>query len=135
MMMDRGELIELTQDRCENYGMLSRLFRVEIDRALLEDLVDSPAAEPIGNRDFDEGYARLRAQLDAIEDALAEKDSLCNEQKQTIADLQAKLDKQPAESTKQVVEDRKPGGDPAPKNDVEQFVDTYNSARALYNEV
>ena len=75
------------------------------------------------------------AQLDAIEDALAEKDSLCNEQKQTIADLQAKLDKQPAEPTKQVVEDRKPGGDPAPKNDVEQFVDTYNSARALYNEV
>ena len=75
------------------------------------------------------------AQLDAIEDALAEKDRLCNEQKQTIADLQAKLDKQPAEPTKQVVEDRKPGGDPAPKNDVEQFVDTYNSASALYNEV
>lgn len=75
------------------------------------------------------------AQLDVIEDALAEKDRLCNEQKQTIADLQAKLDKQPAEPTKQVVEDRKPGGDPAPKNDVEQFVDTYNSARALYNEV
>lgn len=75
------------------------------------------------------------AQLDAIEDALAEKDRLCNEQKQTIADLQAKLDKQPAEPTKQVVEDRKPGGDPTPKNDVEQFVDTYNSARALYNEV
>ena len=75
------------------------------------------------------------AQLDAIEDALAEKDRLCKEQKQTIADLQAKLDKQPAEPTKQVVEDRKPSGDPAPKNDVEQFVDTYNSARALYNEV
>lgn len=75
------------------------------------------------------------AQLDAIEDALAEKDRLCNEQKQTIADLQAKLDKQPAEPTKQVVEDSKPGGDPTPKNDVEQFVDTYNSARALYNEV
>ena len=75
------------------------------------------------------------AQLDAIEDALAEKDRLCNEQKQTIADLQAKLDKQPAELTKQVVEDSKPGGEPAPKNDVEQFVDTYNSARALYNEV
>jgi ATP-dependent protease ClpP protease subunit len=75
------------------------------------------------------------AQLDAIEDALAEKDRLCNEHKQTIADLQAKLDKQPAEPTKQVVEDSKPGGDPTPKNDVEQFVDTYNSARALYNEV
>ena len=75
------------------------------------------------------------AQLDAIEDALAEKDRLCNEQKQTIADLQAQLDKQPAEPTKQVVEDNKLGGTSAPKNDVEQFVDTYNSARALYNEV
>ena len=81
------------------------------------------------------------AQLDAIEAALSEKDRLCNEQKQTIedrdktiADLQAKLAKQPAEPTKQVVEDSKPG-DNAPKNDVEQYVDTYNSARALYNEV
>jgi len=75
------------------------------------------------------------AQLDAIEDALAVKDRLCNEQKQTIADLQAKLAKTPAEPSKQVVEDSKPGGEHAPKNDVEQFVDTYNSARALYNEV
>jgi len=75
------------------------------------------------------------AQLDAIEDALAEKDRLCNEQKQTIADLQAKLDKRPAEPTKQVVEDNKPGGAPAPKNDVEQFVDTYNSAKKLFAEV
>ena len=74
------------------------------------------------------------AQLDAIEDALAEKDRLCNEQKQTIADLQAKLDKQPAEPTKQVVEDNKPG-EHAPKNDVEQFVDTYNSAKKLFAEV
>lgn len=75
------------------------------------------------------------AQLDAIEDALAEKDRLCNEQKQTIADLQAKLDKKPAEPTRQVVEDNKPGGEPKPKNDVEQFVDTYNSAKALFAEV
>ena len=81
------------------------------------------------------------AQLDCIEDALAEKDRLCNEQKQTIedrdktiADLQAKLAKQPAEPTKQVVEDSKPG-DNAPKNDVEAFVETFNSAKALYAEV
>ena len=81
------------------------------------------------------------AQLDCIEDALAEKDRLCNEQKKTIeerdatiADLQAKLAAKPAASTTSVVEDSKPGGD-APKNDVEQFVDTYNSARALYDEV
>ena len=82
-----------------------------------------------------DGSATVSAeQLDAIEAALAEKDRLCNEQKQTIADLQAKLDKQPAEPTRQVVEDNKPG-EPAPKNDVEAFVETFNSARALYNEV
>ena len=89
------------------------------------------------------------AQLDAIEDAIADKDKTVNEQKaaleakdseikakeKTIADLQAKLDKQPAEPTKQVVEDNKPGGEATPKNDVEQFVDTFNSAKALFNEV
>ena len=81
------------------------------------------------------------AQLDAIEAALADKDRLCNEQKQTIedrdktiADLQAKLAKQPAEPTRQVVEDSKPG-DSAPKNDVEAFVETFNSAKALFAEV
>lgn len=81
-------------------------------------------------------------QLDCIEDALAEKDRLCNEQKKTIeerdatiAELKAKLDAKPAASTTTVVEDNKPGGEPAPKNDVEAFVDTYNSARALFDEV
>lgn len=82
-------------------------------------------------------------QLDCIEDALAEKDRLCNEQKKTIeqrdatiADLKAKLDAKPAASTTTIVEDNKPGGgEPAPKNDVEAFVDTYNSARALFDEV
>ena len=81
------------------------------------------------------------AQLDCIEDALADKDRLCNEQKKTIeerdatiADLQAKLAAKPAASTTAVVESAKPG-ETEPKNDVEQFVDTFNSARALYNEV
>lgn len=74
-------------------------------------------------------------QLSSIEDALAEKDRLCNEQKQTIADLQAKLDKAPAEPTSQVVEDNKPGAKSEPKNDVEQFVDAYNSAKKLFAEV
>ncbi len=53
----------------------------------------------------------------------------------TIANLKAKLAKTPAEPSKQVVEDSKPQGEPASKNDVERFVDTCNSARALYNEV
>lgn len=75
------------------------------------------------------------AQLDAIEAALAEKDRLCNEQKQAIADLQAKLAAKPAEASSQVVEDNKPSGSAGPKNDVEQFVETYNSAKKLFDEV
>ena len=75
------------------------------------------------------------AQLDAIEAALAKKDRLCNEQKQTIADLQAKLAAKPAEASSQVVEDNKPSGSAGPKNDVEQFVETYNSAKKLFDEV
>ena len=74
-------------------------------------------------------------QLASIENHIADLRKKVEDRDATIADLQAKLDKQPAEPTKQVVEDSKPGGDPTPKNDVEQFVDTYNSARALYNEV
>lgn len=74
-------------------------------------------------------------QLARIDNALKEKDEAIAAKDRTIADLQAKLDKKPAEPSKQVVEDSKPGGDPAPKNDVEQFVDTYNSARALFDEV
>ena len=75
------------------------------------------------------------AQLDAIEDALAEKDRICNEQKKTIADLHAKLAAKPAEASSQVVEDNKPSGTAGPKNDVEQFVETYNSAKKLFDEV
>ena len=66
---------------------------------------------------------------------IADKDALIADRDKTIADLQAKLDKKPAEDTTAVVDDAKPSGNTDPKNDVEQFVDTYNSARALYNEV
>lgn len=98
-------------------------------------LTDNPLA-------VNDGKAAITAaQLDCIEDALAEKDRLCNEQKKTIeerdatiADLQAKLAAKPAASTTTVVEDSKPG-EAVTKTDVEQYVDTYNSARALYNEV
>ena len=74
-------------------------------------------------------------QLASLENHIADLRKKVEDRDATIADLQAKLDKQPAEPTKQVVEDNKPGGEPKPKNDVEQFVDTYNSARSLYNEI
>lgn len=67
-MEQDSKIIELTEDRCENYGMLSRLFRVEIDRALLEDLISSPRADKIGNEDFDGGYSMVRGFLDGIDD-------------------------------------------------------------------
>lgn len=70
-----------------------------------------------------------------IDNALKEKDDVIASKDATIADLQAKLDKKPAEDTSAVVDDAKQSGKETPKNDVEQFVDTYNSARALYNEV
>lgn len=70
-----------------------------------------------------------------IDNALKEKDDALAAKDRTIADFQAKLDKKPAEDTHAVVDDAKPSGKEAPKNDVEQFVDTYNSARTLYNEV
>lgn len=59
---------EELEDRYENYAIISRLFREEIDKELLADLCGSPAVEPVGQPDFDEGYARLRAHLDGIED-------------------------------------------------------------------
>ena len=74
-------------------------------------------------------------QLAQIDTALKEKDDALAEKDRTIADLQTKLDKAPAADTHAVIDDGKPSAKEAPKNDVEQFVDTYNSARALYNEV
>lgn len=79
--------------------------------------------------------ADLEAQLADKDKTIADKDATIASKDATIADLQAKLDKKPAEDTSAVVDDAKQSGKEAPKNDVEQFVDTYNSARALFNEV
>lgn len=73
-------------------------------------------------------------QLSAIENRLADLGKKVEDRDKTIADLQAKLAAKPAVESKQVVEDSK-HGEQQPKNDVEQFVDTYNSARQLFNEV
>ena len=73
-------------------------------------------------------------QLSALENHIADLGKKVEDRDKTIADLQAKLAAKPADESKQVVEDFKPG-EQQPKNDVEPFVDAYNSARALYNEV
>lgn len=82
-----------------------------------------------------EGKASLSdEQLGKLEAALSEKDAKVSEQAALIADLQAKLAAKPAAQSSQIVDEGKPS-DNAPRNDVEEFVDTYNSARQLFNEV
>lgn len=96
------------------------------------------------------GTASVTAeQLDAIENALADKDKTVNEQKAaleakdadikakdaTIADLQAKLAAKPAASTTTVVEQSKPGEKTESKTEAEAYCETVNSARKLYNLV
>ena len=67
---------EELEDRYENYAILSRLFREEVDRELLADLCASPAVEPTAQADFDEGYGRMRAWLDAVDDLAKGKSEL-----------------------------------------------------------
>ncbi len=73
-------------------------------------------------------------QLTSIEDALAEKEKQVSELSAKISDLQEKLSAKPADVSTQIVDEGKPA-DNEPRNEVEAFVDTYNTARALYNEV
>lgn len=82
-------------------------------------------------------YNALSAQLDEQKQFVADRDK-------AIADLEAKLAKTPAEPSKQVVEDNKPGAEAeatefAPGGRgysvVDNFCATVNAARALYNEV
>lgn len=64
------------EDCIENYGMLSRLFRLEVDADLLNDLVDSPCVGKTGNIEFDEGYRKMRSFLDSISDIAHAKSDL-----------------------------------------------------------
>ncbi len=73
------------------------------------------------------------AQLTSIEDALKAKDERITALQTQVADLQAKLAAKPADQSQQVIDTK--SNDPEPKNDVEQFVDTYNTARQLFSEV
>lgn len=68
--------VEELEDRYDNYAILSRLFREEVDCDLLVELKDSPAVELTGCCDFDNGYARLRAYLSAVEDVPKKKSEL-----------------------------------------------------------
>ena len=57
------ELIKLIEQRAATYGLLSRLFRVEIDQELLAELHGMRFPASTGNADVDEGYLRLAKYL------------------------------------------------------------------------
>lgn len=73
-------------------------------------------------------------QLQMIEDALAGKAKEIEDQKAENEALKAKLDEKPADTTKQVVDTKNPSKTEE-KSDVENFVDTYNSAKELYDSL
>lgn len=57
------DLIKLIEQRAATYGLLSRLFRVEIDQQLLDELHGMRFPASTGNADVDEGYLRLAKYL------------------------------------------------------------------------
>ena len=57
------ELIKLIEQRAATYGLLSRLFRVEVDQELLDELHGMRFPASTGNADVDEGYLRLAKHL------------------------------------------------------------------------
>lgn len=100
------------------------LNKMEIKTTLLADALHMTGIEAV------EGMVQLTAeQVQAI-------DSLLNENKTTIGKLQAEIEtlkQKPADTTMAVVDDKK--GSTNGRTEVEQYIDTVNSAKSLYNMV
>lgn len=118
------------QDRESAFGKflsaITSIFKSQTPNAMPSDTTTKTYSE--------EEYNALNQKLTDANALTESQKKTIEDRDKTIADFQAKLAAKPAVESKQVVEDSKPG-EQQPKNDVEQFVDTYNSARALFNEV
>lgn len=57
---DRAALIKLVEQRADTYGLISRLYRVEVDQELLDELKGMRFPASTGNKNADQGY-RLMA--------------------------------------------------------------------------
>ncbi len=57
------ELITLIEQRAATYGLLSRLYRVELDQEMLDKLRAMRFPAATGNSDVDEGYLRIARYL------------------------------------------------------------------------
>jgi len=62
------DLIALMESRAQTYGLLSRLFRVEADRELLDEMRGMRFPTSTGNRHVDEGYKLLYTYLKGVWD-------------------------------------------------------------------
>lgn len=118
------------QDRESAFGKflsaITSIFKSQTPNAMPSDTTTKTYSE--------EEYNALNQKLTDANALTESQKKTIEDRDKTIADLQAKFATKPVVEPKQVVEDSKPG-EQQPKNDVEQFVDTYNSARALFNEV
>ena len=82
------------------------------------------------------------AQLDTIEADITAKYKEITDLSAQVAkltqinkDLEAKVKSLPADTTTNVVDDKKDGGAPTEKSDIEKFFDTTNSAQALFDSL
>lgn len=82
------------------------------------------------------------AQLDCIEDAIKNKDQTVTDLKKQVEELtlankelKEKVDKLPADTTHNVVDDKKDSNPSAEKSDMQKFIDTGNSAQALFDSL
>ena len=67
------DLVKLNEQRGATYGLLARLFRVEIDEALLKELRGMRFPAKTGNDEVDKGYRLFAKYLsNAWENSLAE---------------------------------------------------------------
>lgn len=72
-IVDLKELAELMDSRAQTYGLLARIYRVEVDQALVDEMRTMRFPTATGNKDADEGYRMLYAYLKGFwEDSLTE---------------------------------------------------------------
>lgn len=84
----------------------------------------------------DEQLTAIENHIVDLDNKIKEKDEALASKDATIAELQAKLDKLPAANSDSVIEqNKKMQTNDEEKSDLELYVDTFNSARELFNEV
>lgn len=65
---EKEEIASLMDSRARVYGFLARLYRVEVDKPLLEEMKNMKFPVATGNKSADEGYRLLHTYLNSIWD-------------------------------------------------------------------